>query len=63
MDIGELHIDPPRREVRLSNKLITLTVKEFDLLWFLAKHRGKVFTREQLLDQVWGYAFSVIQAQ
>ncbi|GAB4556160.1 MAG: response regulator [Anaerolineae bacterium] len=57
LDIGELHIDPPRREVRLSNKLITLTVKEFDLLWFLAKHRGKVFTREQLLDQVWGYAF------
>lgn len=57
LDIGALHIDPQRREVSLSHKSITLTVKEFDLLWFLAKHRGKVFTREQLLDQVWGYAF------
>jgi DNA-binding response OmpR family regulator len=35
-----------------------LTAKEFDLLWFLARHPQQVFTREQLLDGVWGYEFT-----
>ena len=36
---------------------MTLTAKEFDLLWFLARHPRQVFTRSQLLDHVWGYEF------
>jgi DNA-binding response OmpR family regulator len=52
-----LRIDPRSREVRLNNNLLALTAKEFDLLWFLARHPRQVFTREQLLDQVWGYEF------
>jgi DNA-binding response OmpR family regulator len=52
-----LYIDPRTREVRLDNQPLTLTAKEFDLLWFLASRPRQVFTRDQLLDQVWGYAF------
>lgn len=45
------------REVRFDNALIVLTAKEFDLLLFFARHPRQVFTREQLLNQVWGYEF------
>ncbi|MFK7885564.1 MAG: response regulator transcription factor [Gammaproteobacteria bacterium] len=51
----ELAIDAASREVRLSGENITLTAKEFDLLLHFARHPGVVFTRSQLLDQVWGY--------
>ena len=43
------------REVRVNDKRIELTPKEFDLLWHLAKSKDRVFTREQLLKQVWDY--------
>ena len=43
------------REVRINNKRIDLTPKEFDLLWHLSTNRDRVFTREQLLKQVWDY--------
>jgi DNA-binding response OmpR family regulator len=52
-----LRIDPRSRTVSVNDKQITLTAKEFDLLWFFARHPGQVFTRPQLLDQVWGYEF------
>lgn len=52
-----IHVDPLRRTVAIKGSTITLTVKEFDLLWLLAQHPQQVFTREQLLDRVWGYEF------
>jgi len=53
----KLRIDPLRRTVIAHDKSVTLTAKEFDLLWLLAQHPQQVFTREQLLDKVWGYEF------
>jgi two-component system, OmpR family, response regulator VicR len=54
---GDLIIDPASREVRVRDALVNLTAKEFDLLWVLANHPGQAFTRDQLLDKVWGYDF------
>jgi DNA-binding response OmpR family regulator len=54
---GDLHIDPGTHEVWVSERKVELTAKEFDLLWFLARHPRQVFSRGQLLDQVWGYEF------
>ena len=53
--IGRLAIDAARREVRLDEKTVDLTAREFDLLDFFARHPGRVFRRADLLDQVWGY--------
>ncbi|TNV20895.1 response regulator transcription factor [Buttiauxella sp. B2] len=50
-----LTIDPLARDVRLREQPVELTPREFDLLWFFAKHPGKVFSRLNLLNQVWGY--------
>ena len=52
---GELELDPGTREVRKRGELVRLTAKEFDLLWFLASHTRKVFSRDQLMSRVWGY--------
>ena len=52
---GDLLIEPDQRRVRLRGKTIDLTAKEFDLLQYFAQHAGRVFTRAQLLDTVWGY--------
>lgn len=52
---GDLMIDPDRRKVSLNDKTIDLTAKEFDLLLHFARHAGRVFSRAQLLDTVWGY--------
>lgn len=54
---GDLKIDPRARTVEVVGKALELTSKEFDLLWFLASHPGQVFTRTQLLDNIWGYEF------
>lgn len=51
--LGDLEIDPVRREVRVSGVLIHLTVREFDLLYFLAQKPDRPFTRLQLLADVW----------
>ncbi len=51
----ELEIDRATREVTFKGELITLTRTEFDLLLFLASNLGRVFTRDELLDHVWGY--------
>lgn len=53
---GELTIDKRSRKVKLNNQLITLSAKEFDLLYFLASNPEQVFTKTQLLDQVWGFS-------
>lgn len=54
---GDLTIDPARREVRIAGRLIPLTSKEFDLLLHFARNPGRVYTRVQLLDAVWGRGF------
>jgi DNA-binding response OmpR family regulator len=54
---GDLAIDPERREVRRAGDLLHLKPQEFDLLLFFADHRGRVFTRGQILDAVWGSDF------
>jgi two-component system, OmpR family, phosphate regulon response regulator PhoB len=54
LDFDDLTIDTTSREVRLRGELIETTMKEFDLLAFLASSPRQVFSREQLLDQVWG---------
>jgi DNA-binding response OmpR family regulator len=48
-----LYINPSSREVLLADQPLELTAKEFDVLWFLVKHPNKVFTRQQLLYQIW----------
>ncbi len=55
---GEMVIDPTARQATVRGRALTLTAKEFDLLHFLACHPGQVFSREQLLDQVWGYTYA-----
>lgn len=50
-----LSIDPVKRTVVVRGESVHLTAKEFDLLLHFARHPGRVFTRAQLLDQVWGY--------
>ena len=52
---GELEILVNKRQVRLGSELIELTSTEFDLLLYMAKQPGLVFSRSQLLDKVWGY--------
>ena len=54
---GDLVIDLSKYEVSLSSKLILLTFREYQLLKFLAGNKGKVFTRESLLDKVWGWDY------
>jgi DNA-binding response OmpR family regulator len=55
LDLGGLHIDPLAREVAVEGRAVELTPREFDLLYFFARHPGKVFSRLELLNQVWGY--------
>ena len=55
LDFGEVALDRPTREVRKSGAEVRLTAKEFDLLWFLAEHPRRVFSRDQLMAAVWGY--------
>ena len=56
VEFGPLTINADRRQVKIEGRSIDLTAREFDLLSFFANHPGRVFTRGQLLDQVWGYA-------
>lgn len=54
---GDLRLEASSRTVTRGDQAISLTAKEFELLWFLARHPRQVFSRTQLLDQVWGYEF------
>jgi DNA-binding response OmpR family regulator len=54
---GELNIDPDTYAAKLKGRPLDLTYKEFELLKFLSQHPGRVFTRDQLLREVWGYDY------
>lgn len=58
MDFGELIIYPNKRSVQLDNELIELTAKEFELLLLFANNPGRAYSRQELLDVVWGYQYS-----
>ncbi|MFN8498389.1 MAG: response regulator transcription factor [Anaerolineae bacterium] len=55
LTFGRLRIDPSTRVVTVDGSAILLTAREFDLLLYLAQHPNQVFTRDQLMDRVWGY--------
>ncbi len=57
MEFGELVIDTEKYEVKKRGAIIDLTFREFELLKFLANTKGKIFTREVLLNKVWDYEF------
>lgn len=56
--LGGLRLDPAAHTVTLDGQAVNLTAREFDLLLFLMRNPGQVFSREQLLDHVWGYTFA-----
>ncbi|MZQ86782.1 response regulator [Paenibacillus sp. 5J-6] len=58
IQIREITISTSERLVRRNNELVDLTPKEYDLLMTLYQSKGKIFTRTELLDQVWGYDFA-----
>jgi two-component system response regulator VicR len=57
IQVDRLRLDPRSRTVTIDDQTVSLTAKEFDLLWFLARHPHQVFSRSQLLDNVWGFEF------
>ncbi len=52
---GPLRMDRAQRRAWLDGQVVALTPREFDLLWHFVQHPGRVFTRDELLDEVWGY--------
>jgi DNA-binding response OmpR family regulator len=56
LGFGDVTLELGSREVRRQGEAVVLTAKEFDLLWFLASHPRRVFSRDQLMESVWGYA-------
>lgn len=58
LDYGDLNIDLEKRKVTMSGKSLELTSKEFDLLALFAQNPGRTYSRNELLDMVWGYQFS-----
>jgi len=58
VEVGDFTIDSGRRQVRTpTGDLVRPTAREFDLLWYLAGHRGLVLSRSQILEAVWGYEY------
>ena len=57
LKIGDLSLDLRKSEVRVRGKIIDLTVREFEVLKYLANNQGQVVTREVLLEKVWGYEY------
>ena len=55
LEFGDVELEQATREVRKAGVELRLTAKEFDLLWFLASHPRRVFSRDQLMARVWGY--------
>ncbi|EJR47479.1 MULTISPECIES: response regulator transcription factor [Bacillus] len=58
IQFGPILINEKSRKIEVDGETISLTVKEFDLLYFLCQHTGQVFSREQLLEKVWGYDYA-----
>ncbi len=56
---GDVELERATREVRKAGVEVRLTAKEFDLLWFLASHPRRVFSRDQLMASVWGYTVAL----
>jgi DNA-binding response OmpR family regulator len=56
ISVGDLDLDAAKREASRGGASLNLTAKEFDLLWFLASNPNRVFSRDQLMNRVWGYA-------
>jgi len=54
---GDLEVNPLTRQVTLGERIVPSKPKELDLLYFLMQQRGRVMTRDQLLEKVWGYTF------
>ncbi|MEZ4502906.1 MAG: response regulator transcription factor [Dehalococcoidia bacterium] len=59
VEVDGLRLDPARRQAFIGERELVLTRREFDLLMALARHPGRVLSREQLLSTVWGYDFAV----
>jgi DNA-binding response OmpR family regulator len=59
LTFGDVVVDSSSREVTKAGAPILVTAKEFDLLWFLASHPRRVFSRDQLMDRVWGYSVAL----
>jgi len=57
LKFGNLEIDKERYEVRINNETVDLTLREFELLKYLAEREKQIFSREQLLEEVWGYEY------
>lgn len=57
--IGDIEMDPMTRRCRVAGRQVDLTATEYDLLFYLLTHPGQVFSRDQLLSEVWGYAAMV----
>lgn len=57
LNFGELTLDTDRYEAKINGKSVELTLREFELLKFLAVQKGQVFSREELLEKVWGYEY------
>jgi len=55
LTFGDIELERTTREARKGGEEVRLTAKEFDLLWFLASHPRRVFSRDQLMASVWGY--------
>jgi len=55
--VGELFVSPSRHVAQVAGKEVVLTFKEFEMLSLLIENQGIVFTRDQLLKKIWGYAF------
>ncbi|MCI0764819.1 response regulator transcription factor [Bacillus sp. TL12] len=58
LQFGPIRINEKSRKIEANGETVSLTVKEFDLLYFLCMHNGQVFSREQLLEKVWGYDYA-----
>jgi DNA-binding response OmpR family regulator len=57
VEVEDLRLNRRTRQVHRGERLVELTAKEFDLLEYLTRHPGQVYTRDQILEQVWGYDF------
>lgn len=57
IDVGDLHIEPAKRKVQRDGATLDLTGKEYELLLLFAQHPGRVYSRQELLDEVWGYQY------
>ena len=58
IEVGDMSIDVARHQASIGGRLLELTAKEFDLLLHFAQHPGRVYSRAQLLEQIWGYSHS-----